>query len=244
MSNTLVYGDESIPITEAARSELVIFDGKWTEEYEWKQSSLTAIDYDNGMKIKLRTSHYGDFIYVLIDFVTDTHIEKGIDMAMICFDGKNEKNIEPDSNDFCFSTVINGKNPIIYQGDNPSQTKNKFQKITHEDFIALGTMSDENDRYTKVPHTSYEFKIPIEILERSSFYGFYMVVYDSKSDLMYTWPKDISVNKYNIFSSPNQWGEIYSPDKSLPEFPFPLIGLVLPLIIIAIFRNTLSKFNF
>ena len=243
-SNTLVYAYEPIPITKAGQRDMIVFDGKWTQFYVWKQATLTSIDYENEMQIKLRTSHQGDFIYVLIDFLTDTHIHKGIDMAMICFDGKNEKNTKPDSNDFCFSVAMQGKNAIIYQGENPTKTKNKFTQITHNDFIGVGNVSDENDRYSKIPHASYEFKIPIEIFDRSDFYGFYMAVYDSKTDLVYTWPKETKVSKYNIFSSPDQWGEIYSPDKSLPEFSLPMIFLLISLFFVILLRQNIFKIKY
>jgi hypothetical protein len=76
--------------------------------------------------------------------------------------------------------------------------------------------SDENDRYSSVPHTTYEFRIPTDFIGRSSIYGFNFAVYDDNMKKFYTYPDKITTS--DGFSNPSEWGEIYSPDKSLPEF--------------------------
>ncbi len=83
-------------------------------------------------------------------------------------------------------------------------------------------MSDKEDRYSKIPHTSYEFKIPTELVGRSSNYGFYAGVYDADSGLIYSWPESIRLDTFEI-PSPSKWGDLVSPDKSLPEFGLPLM---------------------
>src|SRR5574340_1212473 len=77
---------ESVMITQSDVMNKVIFDGKWTYFYEWKRSSLTDLSYDDGTKIELRTAHQDNFIYVFIDNLSDTSIDKGADSATICFD--------------------------------------------------------------------------------------------------------------------------------------------------------------
>ena len=77
----------------------VIFDGKWTFLEEWKHSSYDEIRTESEI-IPLRTAHQGDFIYILIDVVPDTTIDNNEDSTLVCFDAKNEKNTNPDENDF------------------------------------------------------------------------------------------------------------------------------------------------
>ena len=98
---------EPILITIAPTMENVIFDGKWTNYSEWKQSSHNPYTFDDGeITIHLRTAHFGDYIYVFVDPVNDLTLDEKIDEATICFDGENNKNQIYDSNDFCFSVSL------------------------------------------------------------------------------------------------------------------------------------------
>jgi len=53
---------EPILITISPSMEHVIFDGKWTNTLEWKQSSHNPYIFeDDQITIHLRTAHFGDF---------------------------------------------------------------------------------------------------------------------------------------------------------------------------------------
>ena len=221
---------EPILITHSTGIHNVIFDGKWTNEIEWKQSSHNTFSYADRTTIHLRTAHHENFIYVFVDPITDQTLDDNKDEATVCIDGNNNKNNIPDKDDFCFQASLNQKQGMIFQGSDDGV----FKTITNEKFIAISTVSDENDRYTKIPHPSYEFKIPIELFGRSDNYGFYLKVYDDSSETSYLWPKNSTLENFEI-SSPSQWGDIVSPDKSLPEMNLPiLIFTILILTIIFI----------
>jgi len=81
---------EPIMITKSPYMDQVTFDGIWTHETEWKKSSLNSIRTDQGT-IYLRTAHQGNFVYVFLDVIPDTHLDKGSDKAVICFDTENDK---------------------------------------------------------------------------------------------------------------------------------------------------------
>lgn len=50
-------------------------------------------------------------------------------------------------------------------------------------------------------------------------------MYDTHSNKFYSWPPDVnSKNPFQI-PSPSVWGDLISPDHSLPEFPLPAIIL-------------------
>ncbi|MGY5143375.1 MAG: hypothetical protein ACW9XH_02730 [Candidatus Nitrosopumilus sp. bin_32a] len=227
---------EPILITQSSGMNDVIFDGKWTNYLEWKPSSYNMISYDDGSKIYLRTAHYENFIYVFVDPINDQTLDKNSDKATICIDGKNEKNMLPDNNDFCFTVALGQNQGKVFQGNSISKQSGHFKRIsTIDNFIAISNTSDENDRYTTIPHPSYEFKIPIEIIKRSNNYGFYMSVYDANTNTFYSWPKEIHRDGHFDIPSPEKWGDIISPDKSLPEFNFSsfiLIFLVSAIIIL------------
>ena len=220
---TFASSTETILITISPDMEKVIFDGKWTFMTEWKPSSLTTIVIDDKQTI-LRTAHFENFIYVFVDPVNDLTLDEKMDEATVCLDGKNNKSEIHDTNDFCFSISLGNNEGLIFQGNPIDESITSMQKIRNpDDFIAISTVSDENDRYTATPHPSYEFKIPIELLERSDNYGFYLSVYDASLDKFYSWPENSTRENTSDIPPPSKWGDIVSPDKSLPELSLPIM---------------------
>jgi len=211
-----------IMITLSSTMDKVTFDGIWSHKTEWKNSSLDELSYDD-WTIYLRTAHQDNFIYVFIDAVSDVHLNKGADKAIICFDTQNDKSSLPDSDDYCFMATLDGKRSFSYQGET-SLGQSNLKKIANPDgFIGISDVSNENDRYTTVPHPSYEFRIPTSFVGRSDIYGFYLGVYDANLNKVYSWPENALTDNLLHVPSPNTWGELVSPDKSLPEFHLPLI---------------------
>jgi hypothetical protein len=233
---TNVCAFEPIPITISGTMDKIVFDGKWTHEFEWKASSLDTYRYDNDTDVILRSAHQGDFVYIFLDPIDDYHPDKMNDYAIICFDTTNNKSIRADLDDYCFMTYLDDKNSFAYQGGHTSETTDFFNEIPKpEGFIGISTVSDANDRYTSIPHPSYEFRIPTNLIGRESVYGFYFLVYDGHSNETYTYPQNLDPEGF--VSNPNQWGEIYSPDKSLPEFGLPLFPLVLAILSVVFFSR-------
>ena len=234
-------GAEPIMITISDNMNKIIFDGKWTHETEWKRSSLDTLRYDNSTIIQLRTAHQDNFIYVFVDAVTDTHLDKGIDRTTVCLDGGNDKTITANVDDYCFIVTLDDKEAVVLQGGSSMEVNDHFEKIvTPTEFIGISSISDENDRYSKIPHTSYEFRIPTDLVGRSDNYGFYLSVYDAHSNKIYSWPQDIISDSPLKIPGPSNWGELVSPDKSLPEFHWPLLA-ILPAFSLAIY---LTKFRY
>ena len=230
---------EPIMITKSPNMDQVTFDGIWTHETEWKKSSLNSITTDQGT-IYLRTAHQGNFVYVFLDVTVDTHLDKDVDKAVICFDTENDKNEFVDSNDYCFTAILGENVGSTLQGES-SLVANNFQNIPNvEGFIGIGAVSDENDRYSIIPHASYEFKIPTDLIGRSDNYGYYVGIYDDFTNTTYSWPSEIVLDEFKI-PSPKLWGEIISPDKSLPEFDLPFLALVSSLVLILVITRIKNK---
>lgn len=236
-----VYGIEPIMISISSSMDKVFFDGKWTNGFEWKESSWKSISSNYGT-LHLRTAHQGDFIYILLDAVDDQTIDHLSDRAIICIDGKNDKTIIANSDDYCFLVSLNGKEGFVYQGGSSLSINGNFKKISNtEGFIGVGSKSDQNDKYSKIPHTSYELKIPINFFERSNIYGFYVQVFDASTNQYNTWPTDILPDGTFDIPSPSLWGELVSPDKSIPEFNFPLLVMIPALFLVIYFTRYLQK---
>jgi hypothetical protein len=236
------FATDSILITISDNMDNVIFDGKWTDRAEWKNSSVNNLSYDN-MEIQLRTAHQDEFIFILIDVIGDHNLAKGSDKAIICFDTENNKTQKPGIDDYCFMSVLGKEIPFTFQGNSSFAINGYFQKIiNHKQLIGTSSISDENDRYSKTPHATYEFKIPIDIIGRSQIYGFYLSVYDSYTNKHFSWPENSISNNLLYVPSTNQWGEIISPDKSLPEFELSFI-LIVPALLVVIYLTNSKVFK-
>ena len=235
----LAFADEDLWITITDEADEIIFDGKWTFVQEWKHSSLEQVGSDQDILI-IRYSHDRENIYILLDALFDQIKSNQSDKAMVCFDTMIDGGVTIRNDDFCFVASIGSKNPITLQGGSDIITKASLKKIpNHPKLIAVGGFSDENDRYSKIPHATYEFKIPIEILGYSSEYGFYVYVYDNDSRKIITWPEKQTSEKYPYIAAPDQWGKIVSPDKTIPEFDLPILMLI-PTFFVIIFL-TMNK---
>lgn len=223
---------DPILITKSGGMNKIVFDGKWTTGLEWKPTSWNELKY-NQTVVQLRTAHQENFIYVMIDAVDDITISND-DRAVVCFDGKNNKGIIADSNDYCFAVSPNS-DAVTYQGTTDTE---QFKTISNPDeFVGISAQSDRNDRYSPISHVGYEFRIPIELLGRSDNYGFFVSVYDSSLQKFYSWP-DLQLNQDFQKISPSKWGNIVSPDKTMPEFGVPIVILFAFMCIVVFFTKT------
>jgi len=237
-----VYAEESILISKSESMASLELDGKWTSKTEWKESVHQIIGFDGNNIVHLRTAHHQDFIYFLLDFVSDTQPDTNMDKAIICLNSDNDRKLQSDSNDFCFVVTLNGKSSDVMVGGANNTKNGNFKTIENNfSFNAIGNISDSNDRYSQIPHSSYEFKIPTELVGRSSTYGFYFSLYDYSQNQWYSWPSIETKNNYSI-PSPNSWGTLISPDKSLPEFSFSIIFSIMLTVLAGVFVVTKFKF--
>ena len=248
---------KSILITKSNSMKEINFDGKWTFYQEWKQTSWNPIRSDENIVFHLRTAHQGNFIYVLIDAISDSNKNMGSDKATVCIDSKNNKSEFFDSDDYCFivqldernfiDTLLNKQDNFVIQGNSHSKSFEKLEKIKVKEFVGIGTMSDKEDRYSPVSHASYEFKIPVELVGRSDNYGFYVNVFDASSNVVYSWPEDIKLERFDI-PNPSLWGNLISPDKSLLENSenesvdfFVILLVIISVIVLVIFFIIFKK---
>jgi hypothetical protein len=194
-----------------------LIDGGSTFGHEWKASTLDEFRF-NDDDLVLRTAHQDDYMYVLIDVLGDVTNDHMADRAIVCLDGKETSKIADDS-DWCYVATRGSKNGHTLNGGSPSSQTSHFNiQKNHPDFIAIGGTSGENDRYVKIPHAAYEFKIPIEQIGFEDEYGFFMQVFDG-DDVM-TYPNEHSGKYPQKIPSPKQWGLMISPDHSISSEHF------------------------
>jgi hypothetical protein len=245
---TVIFSFVSIPtsyaqtilITKSDFMDKVIFDGKWSFGHEWKPTSLTTIDTPSG-SLYIRSAHQGDFIYILVDSAFDIKPVTGSDRATVCFDSNVNKTAVTNSNDYCFVGIVGQNSTSILQGGSPLAATDYFKNIASPPgFIGIGGISGQYDIYGFTPHPSFEFKIPKDLLGRLDSYGFFVQFYDASANKFYSWPQAQDGTYYSNIPSPDKWGEIVSPDHTMPESPFPVLVLVLAFFIVIYFNRNIS----
>ena len=116
IQNSAKAENDPVMITLSNDKENLVFDGKWSNVNEWKQSSLNELVFEDKNKIILRTAHQGDFIYILIDAISDFNLDKGADKAIVCFDANNDKTTIAGEDDFCLGVSLGNNNGFVLQG--------------------------------------------------------------------------------------------------------------------------------
>ena len=217
----VIYADELLITFTDADSEIIL-DGKWSTAHEWKKSSETITTQDNQKLFALRYAHNYEQIFVLIDVINDTSVNSSKDKSLLCFEAKTtESSIIDQPRTYCFEIISDGTLTTLVK--NLEISESRYEKIkTPSDVIAIVGLSDQNDRYSKTPHVSYEFQIPIDLIGRSNEYNVYVEVFDAETNSIMTWPSNPNVSE-SLLANSNVWGKMISPDKSIPEFPSPLI---------------------
>ena len=230
--------EEPVLITQSRFAERTIIDGKWSNGREWKESVDDGWLFSDGNGMILRATHQDEYLYFLVDFISDRTHDTNMDRAMICLDSNNDKNKISENDDHCFVTSLERSSVIVLQGGSQSALDGNFKRIYHQNVFGAGTVSDHNDRYSTIPHSSYEFKIPTELVGRHAEYGLYIALYDNHNDMLYSWPRYIEPQNNFQIPPPNQWGELVSLDKSLPEFNLPLLVVILTFSTLIILTKT------
>lgn len=221
-----------------------VWDGKWSFLEEWKRTTDTAVVYGDGNSLSIRLGHDAHFLYVLLDFLNQHVFSKNSDYGLVCIRTNQTFESRPQTGDYCFLSPLGSHNPLTFQGGGNMAITNYFVKIPNDpNFVAVGGISDQNDHYTLIPHTSYEFKIPLSVIGRSDNYGFYASVYDSDDQKSYHWPQNVTSDSFPSVPQPSGWGQLVSPDNSLPEFPFPTIALLGSILTLIYFSKRYIHFN-
>ena len=227
------FGQPQIFTTLRGGTDSIVWDGKWTFLQEWKPTSENIIQFNDGNELSVKTGHDYNNLYVFLDFVTEYKFKKNSDYGVVCIVANKTTESDLQGDDYCFLVALGSHNPLTFQGGGDLAITNHFMKISNDpDLIAIGGVSNEHDRYSTIPHTSYEFKIPIKAIGRSDIYGFYVSTYDALTNKVYSWPQNVTNNGFPAIPSPSNWGELVSPDKSLPEFPYPLIMMSFSILLI------------
>jgi hypothetical protein len=231
------FADDEPSITlPIFKSDAPTIDGVWSSSQEWSIAGVTLLDYTDDTQLIIKGKHDMNSLYILLempqDYVLDGH-------GAICLDTLKDGGAYMKPDDYCF---VLGEDLNAYVGDG-STTLMKAETPLSQYVEAARGLSGSNSPYESKNHVTYEFKIPLkEFGALRTDYGFY-VSYDTRGQTNnftydYSWPESKS-GAYLHAASPRAWGQIsLSPDANAPEFPMPVIGVIVGMIgIVTIFSR-------
>lgn len=229
---------EELFITYTDTDSEIIYDGKWSFKTEWKKSAYTTVEQNFEKLFVLRYAHNYEEILVFIDVIADKSINILKDKSVLCFKSQtNEKNPS-----YCFEKIYDGELTTLVK--NPDTLENQYKKIkNHPNTLAISGISDKYNRYVNDLHISYEFKIPIDLIGRSDVYDFYVAIFDDETNQIISWPLTSEKSEFFILKN-DDWGQLISPDKSIPEFPFPIIILIVLIGTTLIIQSKIKVINY
>ncbi len=192
----------------------IVFDGKWTTDEEWKDSTSLSMGFNptaqdaglvNNGTVHCLIKHDGEQLYILIDAITSTNAsgiwDKGWDFYGACIDYNNEKSEYPMKDDVIISItwwLQNGSYWIMNGLGSSNQTGWDMANARKEPVYLKHTISPSP--FSDKPHIVCEFSIPLE--DMSDEIGFGVIAINFPKKTINTWPENF------VDGSPKTWGTV------------------------------------
>jgi hypothetical protein len=208
---------ESVQVTRLANA--VTVDGKWTTPDEWSDTNRVSMYVIQGPQSTgyLRLKHDADYLYLLVDFISDTtpaskQTQTGGQSDYDSFNAGIDQNVN-DTNTKCCD---------VYVTLNWNNGKSAPESV--EPAWIQGTMSYNatNDPDSKTSHAIYEFAIPMGTFENNS--AIRASVWDRSRAVNMHWPK------WQGSWSMTYFGDLVFSDIVVPELPLGTIVLLASLV--------------
>jgi hypothetical protein len=201
----------------------VTIDGKWTTSIEWKDALEMPIGFVKGSgQAYFKAKHDQNYLYVLIDFVSDTASQAN-DWAALAIDVNNDGASTPQTDDLLLMGRWNSQTDFITAMTTGTGTAWGSWVIGLTGGFSVAASSDtSNDPYSTSPHLIYEFQVPMSKLNATGI-GIEGVASDREVN-MGAWP-------LNDMNAPSGYAYMTYSSEVLPEFP--TVALTLPLLLAA-----------
>lgn len=218
-----------------------VIDGRWTTPDEWEDASETSA-INGPDQIYMRVKHDRDFVYVMVDVVTEplvtTFAKYGVQLL---FDTNNDAGPTRGPDDLRFPIFVH------YQDGREGGGSVTFSDAASLNTIDVGdssggyrdvtppsnyqkrlTFSSANDPYEPGrDHLIAEYKIPLSFLHKNDRYGFglyywYGNTYESNAAInqkTVMWPSGLDRN------SPNTYGTLQAMQNTITTPPVPFISV-------------------
>jgi len=222
---------ESVQVTRLANP--VTIDGKWTTADEWDDTYRVSMYVIQGPESTgyIRLKHDADFLYLLVDFISDTtpaskQTQKGGQSDYDHFNVGIDKDVN-DTNTECCDTTVD------IRWNNGKVAPDPVTPLWVE-----GAMSYDatNDPDSKTSHAIYEFSIPMGTFEKNS--AIRASVWDRSRAVNMHWPR------YQGSWSMKYFGDLVSSEIVVPEFPFgPIMILASVVLATAVVARRRTRLN-
>ena len=195
-----------------ALGNAVTIDGKWTTAEEWSDTNRISMYLTQGSQGTgyVRFKHDSGFVYVLVDFISDTT------SATKQTGGKppaDQLNISIDKDVYDTTTTSDVSVQLSWMNGKSAPEEINLPWIQ-------GTVSYDstNDPDSKTPHATYELAVALATFEKKS--AMRISVWDPSKGVNMHWPK------YQGSWSTDYFGDLQFSEVVVPELPFNP-GLVL-----------------
>ena len=201
----------------------VTMDGKWTTSIEWKDALEMSIGFVKGSgEGYFKAKHDQNYLYVLIDFVSDTASQAN-DWAALAMDVSNDGGSAPQTDDLLLMGRWNSPTDFISVMTAGTGTAwGSWGGLTSGVKVAA-SRDASNDPYSTSSHLIYEFQVPMSKLNAAGT-GVEGVASDREVN-MGAWP-------LNPMEAPSGYAYMTYSSEVLPEFS--TVALTLPLLLAAV----------
>lgn len=216
---------ESVQVTKLANP--VTTDGKWTTPSEWSDTNRVSMYLLQGPQSTgyVRLKHDGDWLYLLVDFVSDTTSAstQGTGGGGDTYDGvfvAIDKHVNDTKTESDESFMLQWKN-----GES-APNLNGYGEVSPVAPTVGGLMSYNatNDPDSEKTHVIYELVIPMTTFADPS--AVRISVWDWSRGVNMHWPKGPS-HSWNT----TYFGDLVFSDVVVPELPSPALLLLLSLVV-------------
>lgn len=196
-----------------------IVDGKWSYENEWSDALEISLNFVVGEgEAYFRVKHDNDFIYFLVDFVSDSK-PQAQDSAAVLLDTKNDGGEMLQKDDLIIILMVHTPEKAVSAiawgtgKDKIEQFPEKQFQLYPEDFAMAVMNVASKDPYSSDPHMVYEFQIPKSYLKSDVVKFYVMVTSDSRKNAA-AYPV-VDANMVDL------WSELEFSDRTLEELTKP-----------------------
>jgi len=223
----------------------VTIDGRWTTADEWTDSVEIHLGDEHG-EVYFRFKHDGKFLYILVDYVSDTLVDygdRGYDNTWVCIDTAGDRALRPQNDDYGFRiewvgpTNFNTVMDVGWGGGWPGPYSGHMDKRTlnPKELKGAASTNTTNNPYSAEPHIIYEHQIDLRILGNRSIddttIGFHLAVKDLNKRSFFGYPSLAHKD------CPASWTDLTFPTLAIPELQAPQIIFTICLAVACLFRR-------
>lgn len=217
LASNVYAARESVQVTRLANA--VTIDGKWTTSDEWSDTYRVSMHLVQGSKGTgyVRFKHDTDFVYILVDLISDTTEARLQTSGNPAADALN-MGIDLNVNDTKTSSDLT----IQLSWNNGKSGPEAVSPPWVQGTISLDATNDPD---SKTPHAIYELAIPMGTFEMNS--AVRISVWDpgTKGGLNMHWPR------FQGSWDTKYYGDLVFSEVVVPELPLPALVLLLSLIV-------------